>query len=492
MTATDPELRQGTHLLQPERADHHPWWPLATSMLTEHDDQVRLEGDLPAGLRGTLYRNGPGRFDRAGLRKNHLLDGDGMIQALTIADDGVRYRNRFVRTRKYVDESAANRYLYDTWASIRPDSTAGDPVNIQSQAGVAVIKRNDTLYALDDGPGIYELDPRSLATRGPASLDFPAGFPNLITAHTQFDAAARTWTLVSGGGDRQHVVTFNHQGRCISQLDVPLPRPVWIHDFLMTQTHVVFVCHPLHLDPGPFLDGAASLWDSFRWQPESGNLIVVARRDGSEPAKVYEAPTAFMWHGLNAYNHGTLIVADIVGYDDPDHAFGLDPQLRAIMAGRAGEGGCPGTVRRLVLDLHSTTATEEVVAESGHEFPYVHPERRSHRHRVGYFATTRPGEGILPAGVARIDMETGDRTAFGFGPTEFCIEPVFAPAPRSASVTGSDDEAGWLLTIVNDGANGRAYLAVFDAQHLDDGPVCRAHLDHTTPFSFHGTWTGQS
>jgi all-trans-8'-apo-beta-carotenal 15,15'-oxygenase len=32
-------------------------------------------------LQGTLYRNGPGLFDRGGGRKRMLLDGDGMIQA---------------------------------------------------------------------------------------------------------------------------------------------------------------------------------------------------------------------------------------------------------------------------------------------------------------------------------------------------------------------------------------------------------------------------
>jgi all-trans-8'-apo-beta-carotenal 15,15'-oxygenase len=489
MTMTD--TRPGSHLSQPEQADHHPWWPLATSLLVEHDYQARLEGSLPPDLLGTLYRNGPGRFDRGGLRKNHLLDGDGMIQALTIADGAVRYRNRFVRTRKYLEESAANRYLYDTWASIRPDGARGDGPNIESQAGVTVVARHDTLYALDDGPGISELDPRSLATRGPASLDLPSGFPNLITAHTQFDTAARTWTLVSGSGDHQQAVTLNDRGRCVSQLDVPMPRPVWIHDFLMTQTHLVFVCHPLHLDPGPFMDGADTLWDSFRWQPDLANLIVVARRDGSDPAAVYEAPTAFMWHGLNAYNRGRSIVVDIVAYDNPDHAFGPDPQLRAIMAGRMGEGSCPGTVRRLVLDQATTTATEEIVATTGHEFPYVHPDQRSHRHRYGYFATTRTDEGILPSGVARIDMDTGDRTAYEFEPSQYCIEPVLVPGQRSASTTSREAEPGWLLTIVNDGATGKAFLAVLDAEHLDDGPICSAHLDHTTPFSFHGTWNQQ-
>src|SRR6516164_8598404 len=42
-----------------------------------------IEGDVPAALRGTLYRNGPGLFERRGFRKSTLLDGDGMIRAFT-------------------------------------------------------------------------------------------------------------------------------------------------------------------------------------------------------------------------------------------------------------------------------------------------------------------------------------------------------------------------------------------------------------------------
>ncbi len=47
------------------------------------------------------------------------------------------------------------------------------------------------------------------------------------------------------------------------------------------------------------------------------------------------------------------------------------------------------------------------------------------------------------------------------------------------------------MTIVNASSVGRAHLAIFDAEQLADGPVARVHLEHTTPFSFHGTWTPQ-
>lgn len=58
-----------------------PFAGLATSLPTEYDYVPRVEGRLPPALQGTLYRNGPGLFDRGGGRKRMLLDGDGMIQA---------------------------------------------------------------------------------------------------------------------------------------------------------------------------------------------------------------------------------------------------------------------------------------------------------------------------------------------------------------------------------------------------------------------------
>ena len=48
-------------------------------------------------------------------------------------------------------------------ATCRHSSDPMDPPEIRCQAGVTVVHRNDTLYAIDDGPGIYELDPVSYA-----------------------------------------------------------------------------------------------------------------------------------------------------------------------------------------------------------------------------------------------------------------------------------------------------------------------------------------
>ena len=117
-----------------------PWQAgLATTVAQEHDAFPGIQGKLPAALQGILYRNGPGRFELGGIRKQHLLDGDGLIQAFEFADNKVRYRSRFVGTPKYAHESQAGHFIYPTWSTLAPGGILANLGNrIQCQAGVTV------------------------------------------------------------------------------------------------------------------------------------------------------------------------------------------------------------------------------------------------------------------------------------------------------------------------------------------------------------------
>ena len=54
-------------------------------------------GELPSDLRGTYYRNGANPYSSQRSRY-HPFDGDGMVHALHISDDGARYVNRWIDT----------------------------------------------------------------------------------------------------------------------------------------------------------------------------------------------------------------------------------------------------------------------------------------------------------------------------------------------------------------------------------------------------------
>ena len=68
---------------------------------------LRVEGVIPEGLRGTLYRNGPAQHEVGDTRHQHWFTGDGLVHAYRIHDGGASHFGRFVQTSKFVAETAA-------------------------------------------------------------------------------------------------------------------------------------------------------------------------------------------------------------------------------------------------------------------------------------------------------------------------------------------------------------------------------------------------
>lgn len=460
-----------------------PWQAsLGKSLETEHDYVVDVEGQLPDGLTGSLFRNGPGLFERGGIRKRNLLDGDGMIRAYDFADGKVRYRNRFVRTEKFLAEEERGEYAYSTWSTRSPGgmfSNIGGGTML-SQAGITAVHRNGDLLAFDEVGSPYALDPVTLETLGERHL--VAGADAFIAkAHSKQDPKTGDWILVSTEFGREMtlgVLVLTKDGREKTRFVLPSPRQCYIHDFFATRDHIVFNLHPMMFGPLAFLSGASSFIDSLNWESDQGNLLVVVARDGTGEPKVMEAPSSYMWHSLNAWNDGGTIVADFVGYDAPDHFHQKDSLFRTIMDGKAGTAASPGTIRRWRIDLTAGRVAEEMVSTEAHEFPMIDPADAMKRHRTGYFATGAPGTWFHDGIVAQ-DYESGRRDEFHFGPTTYVTEPVYA--------TGGDD-TGYLLAEALDGGTGLGFLAVFRAAAIADGPVARLNLRHHLPLSFHGTW----
>ncbi len=459
----------------------------------ELDLTVEIEGRLPAGLSGTLYRNGPGLYERAGFRKWTLLDGDGLIRALTIGAGTARYRTRFVRTRKFEAEDAAGRFLYPTWTTPAPSRLGNLPGYPRlGQAGVTAVLKQDRLYAFDEVGLPYQLSPETLATLGavdPYEGDGHDG-PIDYKAHTKTDGESGDWVLVGCRGHLRtelHVLVKDRGGRQIAHVAAPSPRGrAYFHDFFWAGRHAVFHLHPALLSsPLPVVLGFRPYTDGLHWRPEEGGLLHILDTAGRRPPATLEVPACWMWHALNAHVTGDTILADFIGYDEPGHFLGPDAALRTIMQGRRGVAGSPGTLRRFVIDLGAGQARMETIAQGPFEFPMVHPARVGRRHRLGYMAHGEPGS-WHQSGVARIDTDTGSCRAFSFGTGCQVGEPVFAPHPGAEDAESEDQ--GWLLCEVLDGASETTFVAILDAARIEDGPVARLHLGRALPMSFHGWW----
>ncbi|PMS38132.1 all-trans-8'-apo-beta-carotenal 15,15'-oxygenase [Trinickia symbiotica] len=467
---------------------------LAKGMDKEYDHSADVEGRLPVGLTGTLYRNGPGMFARNGFSKRTILDGDGMIRATRFSDGGVRFRNRFVRTTKYVAEESAGEFLYPTWTTPAPGFFSNIPcIPSRSQAGVTPVVKGGVLYAFDEVGGPYPIDPRTLdAGRETNPYEGEAGTgPVNYKAHTKTDAKTGDWVLVGQRGQRKpelHVVVKNSAGHQTRHIAYASPRGrAYFHDFFWADPYAVFHLQPAMLSPLPMLIGTRTFAESLEWRPEEGSMLFVVDTTGARPPLVLDIPASWMWHALNAHVAGNTIVADFVGYDTPDHFLGPDASFRAIMQGREGVAKSPGTLRRMTIDLAARRARVETILAGRYEFPFVPQRRVGQPYRYGYVSSSRVSDqGWFHDGISRIDVTSGKEQAFHFGSGYYVGEPVFAPDPAARG--DGEHDTGWLLAEVLEGASGTSFIAVFDANALADGPLAKVRLHHALPFSFHGWW----
>jgi all-trans-8'-apo-beta-carotenal 15,15'-oxygenase len=465
---------------------------LGTNHPGDMDYEPQVEGRIPEALAGTLYRNGPGIFERNGQRKQHLLDGDGLIQCFDLARGKVRYRSRFVPTPKFEREAAAGRFRQPTWTTLAPrwlENLPGYPRN--SQAGITVYLHQGQLMAMDEVGPPFALDPDTLAPRGFFSL-VPAREPRTYKAHAKSDGRSGDWVLLGWDGYRRihiEVIVRGGDGTVKLRRRVPAPRNSYIHDYFATDRHVIVSLQPISCNAFPMLLGLRSYTDSLSWKPELGGIVLVIPLDASAPVRAYEAPATFMWHSFNAYETSDGIVADFVGYAEPDHFIGERALLKTLMRGEQGIAQAPGLLRRYRIPRDGGSLVEEVLMDGSFEFPSVHPAVAGCPHRFG-FATTSPPHTAVQDGLAVVDLQQCKVTdRFTYGPAHYVGEPIFA---RDPAATPGDERGGWLLSLVLDGNAKRSFLAIFDARRVSQGPLARLLLTHHCPLSFHGCWRNAS
>ena len=400
-----------------------------------------------------------------------------------------------MRTEKYVQESAADKFIYATWST---QATGGLMANllggkVKSQAGITAVVRNEVLYAFDEFQQPYMLDPHTLETQGPARLGIPEK-SKFLSAHSKIDRQTGEWLffgLEFGPSLTLHIIIFDMKNQLKRHQKTKLSRNVYVHDFFVSDRHIIVNLPPVELKMLDYISGQTSILGSMSWKPERGNLILVFDRGSSTEPVQLETESSWMWHSLNAFENGHEIIADFVGYQNPDHIIGEDPALIAIMSGRKGQYDYAGEIRRYLIDPGRKKIRHEVLDNESYEFPYINPQHGCHKYRFGYFAKKQKEE-IFFTGIARIDIENLNSQSYDFGPGKFCSEPVFVQLPGYRYSPWSGKEPGWLLTEVYDSVKQKTLLAILRADHIVDGPVARAYLNHSIPLGFHGYWHPRS
>jgi carotenoid cleavage dioxygenase len=439
-------------------------------------DAAWIEGKIPSDLRGNFFRNGPGLFERGGQRYQHWFDGDGMVHAWRFGDAGVSHQARFVRTKKFVAEAQAGEFLVPAFGSaIKPKIPlrSSDTINT---ANTNVIQMDGRLLALWEGGSAHALDAQTLETQGIVSWSPDlASMP--FSAHPKVEADGTMWNFGTMMG-KVVLYQFSPRGKLMKHLVFDGPNSAMVHDFVVSQNHIIFLFSPIVFDP-TLSQAGKSMVDSMVWHAEESTKVLVVKKSDFTQRKVFELPALMVFHFGNAWEAQGVIRLDFVQSNDLENFHEWIPK---IMHGEDAHSQ-PSTPTFLKIDLNKGSLSMETRNENV-EFPRVDPRFVAQRNRqlfYPYADRTTAETGLN--GVMRLDMESGKIDRFSFGTACSLEEHVLVP-----KAGGKKEGEAWLVGVGFDIQAQQTFASVFDAQNLSAGPVALAHLPYWVPHCFHGNF----
>jgi len=412
--------------------------------------ELPVTGAVPPELTGWYLRNGPNPHEA---NTGHWFLGAGMVHGVRLeAGKAKAYRNRWVRTEQGPRRDE-NGIL---------DLTVG-------QANTHVVRHAGRTFALVESSFPYELDCRpghELETVGP--YDFDGRLSTAMTAHPK--TCPTTGELhFFGYATEAPYLTYHRadrDGELVVSRPIDVPGSTMMHDFQLTEQHVIFMDLPVVFDREIAKRQVPTM--PYTWQPEYGARLGVLRRDDPYAAvRWLSIDPCYVFHTLNAYDSGDQIVMYVSRY----------PHLSAPELGEAS-----ATLWKWTIDLPTGTVTEEQLDDQPAEFPRLDDRLAGRWSRYGHLVTSDGFETDRPSALLRHDFTTGTVARHEFGPGRHTAEASFAPA---------DDQPGgpgWLMSYVYDAATDASDLVILDADQLDAKPVATIHLPQRVPYGFHGNW----
>ncbi|MDI1480164.1 carotenoid oxygenase family protein [Polyangium sp. y55x31] len=424
-----------------------PFAPVADEV-TAHD--LPVLGELPRELTGTYLRNGPNPKDSP---SRHWWFGDGMVHGVHLEGGKARwYRNRYVRTARFHGTNLGPADGEDASAARARRLRGGGTSNTH------VIEHAGRILSMVEAALPMQLD-RELSTVG--VFDFDGAVDTPMTAHPKRCPLTGELHFFGYQPIRPYLTYYiaDAAGRVITKREIELDGASLMHDFAITRHHALFFDSPARMtrDWG---DGMP-----FTWSDTHRTRIGVVPRAGGA-VRWFDFEPGYLSHTANAFERddGTIVLTG---------------------ARCARFEVSPPFLYHWEIDLASGRTREGAIDERVVDFPRTDDRRTGQPHRYTYVVELCDFVGGTPtsARLRRYDAATGTSVAQDLGPQNVPGECVFAP--RSADPS---EDAGFLLSIVYDGARDGSDLVVLDAKNFGAAPLARVRLPQRVPFGFHGSW----
>lgn len=435
------------------------------------------EGELPLDLYGAYVRNGPNSVHQPS-NQYHWFDGDGMVHGIYVRDGVATYRSRLVRTAGLADESARGAAI---WPGIMGPFDPEAPRHyLKDTANTDLVYHNGAILALWYMCGEpYRLDPLTLDTLGVD--DFGGKLNTTVSAHPKVDT--RTGELVyftlSDEAPFMRYGVVSQDGELVHEIPIDLPGPRSPHDLTITERYTILHDFPF------FHDVEVQRLHGYRvarFYPDIPSRFgVVPRRGATDEVRWFEFTPGYVLHMVNAWEEGDWIVMD--------GCFQPDPTIRrkkeeGELASMLGYLRIRAHLRRWRMNVRTGETSEEQLDDLNVEFCLPNTERYGERTRFSYHQRLPIDPYTVEFhSLVKYDHDNGSRVQHDYGDGFLGSE-----APFAGRVGGSEEDDGYVVTIVTRTADLRSQFWIYRAQDIAAGPICKLDLPSRVPSGFHAKW----
>ena len=417
--------------------------------------KLKVTGSIPGELDGRYVRAGPNPLSGTSA---HPFFGDGMLHGVRLRDGKAEwYRNRYVQTP----------FIKNPTIDVLDPSVMMDMTS--SKANTHVVGHAGKILALEEGHFPYVVD-GELNTAGPT--DFGGVLKGSFTAHPKICPLTGEMLAFGYSPMQPHLryLRVSADGKLVQTENITVGGPTMMHDFNITQNHVIFMDLPAVFN----LELAMSGEMPIRWDDDYPARLGVMPRNGTDAqVKWYDINPCYVFHPMNSYEDGDKIVLDVARFGHIWRSSAMDFP--------------PPDLWRWTIDTSTGKVSEEQIDDRSAEFPRVADSVIGLKHRYGYMMSMfDPGTPDDPmsasGGILKYDREKGKRTEIEFGRGRVGGEAVFVP---SADPKSEDD--GYLMTYVYDANSDSSSFVIMDAATMNNAPVASIALPRI-PHGFHGSW----
>jgi beta,beta-carotene 9',10'-dioxygenase len=217
-------------------------------------DHLPVTGTLPVWLAGSLFRNGPAKFEVGTQQYRHWFDGLAMLHRFTFQAGNVSYANAFVQSPAYLKAKKHGVISYREFATdpcralFKRVTSEFFPDGPGNNTNVSISKLGERFVALTEIPLPIEFDPQTLETIGVIHYnDQIQGQQS--TPHPHYDPQRRSGInsmLSLGATNSYHIYkTTDATNTRVLLGSIPVETPAYMHSFSITEQYVVLVEYPL-------------------------------------------------------------------------------------------------------------------------------------------------------------------------------------------------------------------------------------------------------